>query len=271
MEALLDEDLINELLSDDAIVEWLATRADPMPILQPKAGALNTEDKARAAVREICQKGLFEVQTGTSKEVWSWLNKTSVSNLKTLTDAIAGEAVENANEHLEELMSLQPMYGEAAPTLSLGSILKSERPATGESPASADYWICVQPSCDCFIRTDGTNRRRGFPFLPLKTVEIPPFDIVLRDGVSWVRLKCEAKQFRISMFNFEATNAEGSIESTIDDERYRFITTEGQIFTYLGQLKFPQAQRVAQNLSSDVGRVGLTETEWLRILSGKKD
>jgi hypothetical protein len=46
---------------------------------------------------------------------------------------------------------------------------------------------------------------------------------------------------------------------------FRFKTAnQKKAFQWIGELKFPQAQRIAQALASESARVGLTETEWLR-------
>jgi hypothetical protein len=66
------------------------------------------------------------------------------------------------------------------------------------------------------------------------------------------------------MIIFEANSPNQTVVSKLDEKQFWFQSDVGKRFWWLGELKFPQAQRVAHSLSSETGRVGLTESEWLR-------
>ena len=120
----------------------------------------------------------------------------------------------------------------------------------------------MQPSCDCYIRTGGP--RRSFPFLQLLPAT-ERFNILAEDDNAFARLRWDAKPYNIKMIVFEANAPNRSVISTPEGKGFWFQSPDpAQRFWWLGELKFPQAQRVAHSLSSETGRVGLTESEWLR-------
>jgi hypothetical protein len=43
--------------------------------------------------------------------------------------------------------------------------------------------------------------------------------------------------------------------------------SDGKQYKWIAQLKPEHAQRAAENFSSNLSRIGLTESEWLRLMS----
>jgi hypothetical protein len=68
------------------------------------------------------------------------------------------------------------------------------------------------------------------------------------------------------MFEFEPNSPAKTVLATDENDAYWFHTAgnNGVRFRWVAQMKFPQAQRIAQHLASEAARVGLTESEWLR-------
>lgn len=259
LEAILEDKVHADLLSDDSIREWLATRGNPLPFADD-APQINDEAQAKQAVDDLCIRGVHQHESFAVPDQPTWIKKFAndkdASKLGKLTDIIAAEKVDGGNERLEILMSLRPRYGGAAPVLALGTILKS----TGAAD-SPEYWLCMQPSCDCYIRSGGPIR--AFPFLVL-AVAAERFNLLAQEGNLFVRLRWDAKPYKIEMIVFEANSPNQAVVSQLEEKEYWFQSAGGKRFRWLGELKFPQAQRVAQSLSSETGRVGLTESEWLR-------
>jgi hypothetical protein len=259
LEAILEDKVHADLLSDDSIREWLATRGNPLAFAED-APQINSEAQAKQAIDDVCIKGVHQHEHFTIPDQPTWIKKLAndkdASKLGKLTDLIAAEKIEGGNEQLEILMSLRPRYGGGAPTLALGTVLKSISPA--ESP---EYWLCMQPSCDCYIRSEAPTR--AFPLLVLAhTAE--RFNLLAQEDNLFVRLRWNAKPYKIQMIVFEANSANQAVASQMEGKQFWFQSNGGKRFRWLGELKFPQAQRVAQALSSETGRVGLTESEWLR-------
>jgi hypothetical protein len=260
LEAILEERGDAELLSDSTILQWLGTRPDPKPMLAGTPG-VTTSEAAKQVVQDLCIKGVYEHAQYKIPGQPSWVIKLAkgkaAAELSKLSSLIGSTDDEHTDEKLEELMSLKPRYGDSPPLLALGTLLKS---GTKKSPA---YWICLQPSCDCFIRTGPPHR--AFPFLSLVIAD-QEFNLLALDGNSYVRLRWEPRPHKVRMFEFIA-NVEPSMAVRSEKLKgdFRFKTAnQKKAFQWIGELKFPQAQRIAQALASESARVGLTETEWLR-------
>lgn len=267
LEAILEDLGSRDLLSDDTITEWLAGRPDPTQVLQTQE--LNTTDKASQAIKDICLKGVGEHANFTVPSKPSWTKKMADNEgftfFKRLTDCINGIEVANANEQFEERMSLRSHYGDKPPKLALGTLLSLTIPAAETSPAITTYWVCIQPACDCYIR-DKDTKKRHFPFLRLEQAkENGPFNLLARFNGNWLRLKCTARPLHLQMFQFEANSPDGAVIAVKRENQYWIDGMENTSkFSWIGQLKFPQAQRMAHALGSETARVGLTESEWLR-------
>jgi hypothetical protein len=260
LEAILEDKVHADLLSDDSVRDWLATRTNPLPFVDD-APLITTEAQAKQAVDDICIKGVRQHTTFAVPDQPAWIKKFAndkdAPKLGKLTDIIAAEKTEGGNERFEILMSLRPRYGTTTPMLALGTILKSINAAE-----TSDYWLCMQPSCDCYIRTGGPAR--AFPLLLLRSTD-EHFNLLAEDGESFIRLRWDAKPYKVQMIVFEANSANQAVVSQREEKGFSFQSADPKIRLYwLGELKSPQAQRVAHSLSSETGRVGLTESEWMR-------
>jgi hypothetical protein len=259
IEAILEERWDPDLLSDETIGQWLKTRRDPKPMLDRIPNV--TTEQAQQAVRDICLKGVYQHGDFSIPGQPGWVKKLAKdekggSDLEKLTELIGAEKAESANERLEELMSLKTRYGKKPPTLTLGTLVKLQ-PKTGD----ASYWLCLQPACDCFIRTD--EDQRAFPFLSIKNSN-QSFNLLAGHSGSYIRLKWEPRLHRIQMFEFQANSAVHAVVSVEAEGGFRFYAVDKSEFHWIGELKFPQAQRIANALAAASSRVGLTESEWLR-------
>jgi hypothetical protein len=258
-EAILEDQIPPDLLSDDSIRDWLLTRTDPTPFLD-NSPALTTPDKARRAVEEICVMGVYQHTQFSTPTQPTWLKKIAdgkgVADLGKLTDIIAAEHLPNSNERLEILMSIRPRYGPKRPALSLGSLLSSVE------ENGTFYWICLQPACACFIRTDGP--RRAFPLLKLDLLD-ERFNVLVESDDVFIRLRWHPHPHRQRMVEFEANSASGAVVAESIDGQFWISAADSSVkYRWLGDLKFAQAQRVAQAMAGEAARVGLTESEWLR-------
>jgi hypothetical protein len=259
LEAILEDQIPPELLSDESIRDWLVTREDPMPLIDNSPG-LTTAEKARRAVEEICVSGVHQHAQFSVPNQPTWVKKIAdgkgVADLGKLTDIIAGEHLVDGNERLEVLMSLRPRYGPKPPALALGSLLSSVE------EGGTFYWLCLQPACACYIRTDGP--RRAFPLLKLDLAN-ERFNLLAESDGAFIRLRWHPHPHRQRMVEFEANSPSGAVVAeSIDGKFWISAADSGLKYRWLGDLKFAQAQRVAQAMAGEAARVGLTESEWLR-------
>lgn len=266
LEAILEEQLSDDLLSDDAITDWLSTRPDPLPLIDSaSAPHIKTTETARQAVRDLSLKGVVRYEDFAVTNEPSWVKHLAAGNkgvpyLAKLTNLIAGESVDGSNEELELLMSLRPRYNDAPPMLTLGTLLASSQ--LGECSSDLAYWLCLQPACDSYVR--GGRPRRYFPLLELKATTTN-FNLIVKDHAGVIHLRWEPKPYEMRMIEFETNSVSGSVLAVAEEKEFWFVPHVRSFrFRWLGELKFPQAQRVAQALANEEGRIGLTESEWLR-------
>jgi hypothetical protein len=173
-------------------------------------------------------------------------------------------------DELSMLMSLQQGYGDLPPMLGPGTIVKE----------GARFWLCVQPACDS-VRI---SNARVFPFLKLTKQTGDRFDYIVRmsDGTC-VRLRVEKRlyegilvKFKPDMGvvrakrvadTFEFVSAPETVEVNSNGRKY--TETKTRSFIFVSQVKVLHALREADRLASELGRVGLTEFEWIRRCSSR--
>ncbi|OJV81919.1 MAG: hypothetical protein BGO34_08320 [Bacteroidia bacterium 44-10] len=141
------------------------------------------------------------------------------------------------------------------PKLTLGTIIKS-------SVNQDNYYVCIQQRCDSVrIKRD---EERKFLFLPLTTTNENKFHIITPEGV---KLKLDKKSYSIRTIKFRCNCDEGEVKGVLDNEKYTFtqIYEEGEKYEWVLDLKDLHSQRIVTNYVSSLSRIGLDESEWLRI------
>lgn len=263
LEAILEDRVSEDLLSEAAITEWLETRPDPLPMMD-SAPRIKTEQAAREAVKDLCIKGVGRYSEFAVPNEPSWVKKLAndkdPNSIDKLTNLIAAEMADGSNEALELLMSIRSHYSDKPPMLTLGTIVSSCE--VKDRNGATAYWLCLQPSCDSYIRTG--SPRRLFPLLQLK-VTVEGFNLIVEDKGRVIHLRWEPKPYKTRMIEFETNYASGAVLAKREDKVLWFAPTVSSVrYRWVGQLKFPQAQRVAHTVATEAARVGLTESEWLR-------
>ncbi len=184
---------------------------------------------------------------------WKWEKATHAF---TSDDAKADEA----NRQFAKMMHIKTQYGDPPPTLTLGTILRSE----------SAYWICLQPKCDS-VRLDGPT---AFPMMPLsrEADQRKDIEIVVPHGESWALLSVPHKPAEIRMFTFESNDASKKQVTAIQDDEsvWTISSIEGRSFEWVAQLKDEHAQRIANDIGGGFSRVGVNESEWVRRSGNKR-
>ena len=170
-------------------------------------------------------------------------------------------------EHLDQKLALlnlvRRVYSQQNPKLTLGSILEHRK-----GSRHLGYYLCLQPRCDC----RGIENQRGFPFLPLNTPN-DGFNIVAQNlQGGFLCLKAETKPHVLRIFTFRATAHSGgnvvAFRRTRDGRKiFWFKSVDGELFYWLGDLKFASAQSIANSLAAELARVGKNDYEWLRRIA----
>lgn len=147
------------------------------------------------------------------------------------------------------------------PNIKLGSIIKDNNDS---------YYVCLQPLCDSVRLSSNT----GFIFLKAEvvTTEKGKFTHVIRTKQgSKIKLIVRPKPTNIFKFTLIPDSLSRTIKSKLEDGNYLISyqkdNNEVANLIWLGELKNNVAQAIANNLASNISRVGLDTNEWLRLSS----
>lgn len=133
------------------------------------------------------------------------------------------------------------------------------------------YYLCLMPLCDCIRLADqdetGHLIEYKFPFWELTEIPNEPtgknHGLVLKGTDGDFHPYCAKGKIRESfmLFGFNARN------SVVSFDRDNVVkTADGErTFEWVAELKSAHIQRMAEFVSREFSRVGLTESEWLRL------
>ncbi len=262
IQSALEDNLAIEVLSEPALAGWLDSRI---------AGgfAFNfqgvTEIEARGGVHQLLKRSVLDVAGDAAHN--SFLvgflkskNKARGEVANRLTEVLSAEAGHRANQEFAVLMAVRSRYGTPPPRLALGTIVHDR--------GRGIYLLCVQPRCDS-VRLIG---ERHFPFLPLRATDTG-YDHVLLHGDGIVTLQLIDEPYRIEMIAFQpwlATDHEVLAKGDGDELFFKSGASETN-FQWIAELRPEHAQRIANTFAGKISRVGLNESEWLRLNAKNKD
>mgnify|MGYP003303223350 CR=1 FL=1 len=137
-----------------------------------------------------------------------------------------------------------------------GTVLKDEKNC---------YWLCVSPACDCArISKNGKN----FVFVPINKEMADGIPIVIDHKII---KSVDIHPYSISMRCFRSNEDNKPVIAELDDSMYIFTDSEEHKYQWILTLKRLYAQRITEKLSSQMSRVGLNVSEWLRNKGNDKD
>ncbi len=141
--------------------------------------------------------------------------------------------------------------------LEMGTIIMEEK--------SNLHYVCIQPVCDS-VRIKAP---RDFIFLPLKsTTNDGSFDVVFDDKSRYDIL---SKSYNICSFSFNADSSLAVKSKLNGFGKAIFEDESGNTYVWKHQLRRLHAQRIADNYSKALSRIGLNEDEWSRLHGEKED
>lgn len=136
---------------------------------------------------------------------------------------------------------------------------------TDDATETRDYYLCLMPLCDSIRLNDAIRHR--FPFWKLDVVDVA--DESLKAHGLYVKvgdqysLLCAKGKIREQFGLFEFCSANHVV---VFDAENKIKTSDGRIeFEWVAELKSAHIQRMAERISREFSRVGLTESEWLRL------
>lgn len=193
-----------------------------------------------------------QIADSTEATVWN------IRKLNQFTQYLMGELqAQNCNEKLGSLMSQRIKYGDTQRTLHLGVIVR-------ELSCEERYLLCLQPLCDSVRMGDSSN---SFVFCALNEIESSTDKMthcIIDVGGQVVRLSYKPNVKSIHVTKFRSTI--DSVSSQRDSEGRFVFKDEGKVkYEWIAELKTEHAQRAAEQFARELSRVGLTESEWLRL------
>lgn len=193
-----------------------------------------------------------QIDNSSETPVWN------IRKLNELTEFLLGGLQEqNCNEKLGSLMCQRIKYGDSQRTLHLGVIIR-------ELCREKRYLLCLQPVCDSVRLGDSSN---SFIFCVLNEVlsntsKMTHCVIDVDGQVVCLSYKPKVKNVHVS--RFKSTN---DVVSSGKDQEGKFIFEDEakNKYEWIAELKTEHAQRAAEQFARELSRVGLTESEWLRL------
>lgn len=144
--------------------------------------------------------------------------------------------------------------------LTTGTIVKCKN----DTDDNWRYLICIQQSCDS-VRIS-SNEKRSFLFLPLRpqNANIKGEAIVIGEQE---HLIVDNKTYSIELHKFSPKEKEANITAKLkDNNEYVFEDTDGKQFVWVAELKEMFAQHLVSSYASQLSRVGIDNSEWIRIV-----
>lgn len=170
-------------------------------------------------------------------------------NFKSLTSFLSIDTNGADLRELSAVMSQRTYYG-VNRRLTLGSIIR-------ETDGDKRFMLCLQPVCDSVrLKKDST-----FIFCFLEEAKGEKATFVVKDGKGFTDLiyKPGIKQNCITL-KFKPTKGLISAINLIFTD-----ASDSKTYRWIAQLKPKHAQRAAEQFARELSRVGLTESEWLRL------
>lgn len=146
--------------------------------------------------------------------------------------------------------------------LTTGTIVKCKN----ESNDDWRYLICIQQSCDALrIPKEG----RTFLFLPLKK-DIKGVAVVVEEESKETHFIVDDNSYAIEVHKFTPDEDKSLIIAQSDSKGCFFQDVTGKRFVWVAELKEIFAQNIVTAYASQLSRVGVDNSEWLRLVGKNK-
>lgn len=257
IESVLEGALPNPLISDDVLRDWCRNVWEPGGHL-PQVYAGRGLDYRQIA-EDICTKG-FKAASRDYNAIQNPYN--SKRNAEKAGKFLLPSEDSDANLHFAHFMASRTFYGDNERMLMLGSILHQR--------AEDQYLLCIQPVCDS-VRL---GEHRNFVFIKLHKKEENGVKsvshVIVKPNNSIIELLYKPNSYECFSTSFVPDeNLKLIIAKTDDKRELYFEDICGNKYYWMGQLRTAHAQDAVGRFASNISRIGLTESEWLRLLANK--
>lgn len=179
--------------------------------------------------------------------------KEAVKNSSCLFSADEASA-NNSNAKFAILTHHKNIFGVSKeyPILTLGTVVFN----------SGNYYVCIQQRCDSLRLKD----ERKFLFLPLLNTDSDIHVVIDKSN----HLNVANNSYALKTIKFRPKDGEDCIYAktveTNGEKRFFFESIYGEEYEWILELKELHAQRIVDAYCSTLSRVGIDESEWLRLL-----
>lgn len=260
IEAVLEDSLPIPLINDTVISNWCKEKWEPT---SHSTEFLPQKINVHEFATNFCTKGMgiADIYThGNKSDLEKTIKKlkenppkwpsADAPSFKTLTSYLSKDSSGIDLRELSVLMSQRTYYGDNR-HLTLGTIIR-------ETGGDKRYLICLQPTCDC-IRLD---KESTFVFCLLEesTGDKAKATHIVKDGKGFTDLIYKPKSENCLTLMFKPN------KGFVTANKLEFADyPRGWSYKWIAQLKPKHAQRAAEQFARELSRVGLTESEWLRL------
>jgi len=258
LQDILEEAQVGSFSGLNYIKSWLEVNADD----GKKYKLRLPSDEKEFTCKEISK--LLEDGLGNWTKLTKNQRKKNGRKLQ-LTKMFKGKDAESefCDEKFAFKTSIRTYYSRLSPNLTLGTIIKKIPEDENE------YLVCIQPRCDCIRIKDPS---RSFPFLPFKIIkeQDKKFEMVVEEEKQYIRLLRINNPYALKMvtFNPDVKNLIAAKKKG-DKGKFYFQDTKKREYEWIGELKSEHALRVANEFAANLSRIGLNESEWLRLWKDK--
>lgn len=258
---LLHYTSISQKVRNELIDEWIESN------ISDEQFTVNTKNFQRT--KALLKKLIHSEKENIEKRFDDFFNGTTLSNSekKSYSESKSTELFLNPvhqdkkdeiNSEFAKLTHYKSLFlpQNTAPKLTLGTVIRS-------SINQDNYYVCIQQRCDS-VRLKRDEERK-FLFLPLTKAENDKFHIITPNGD---KLKLDKKSYSIRTIKFKCNCEEGEVKGILSENKifiFRGIYEQGDTFEWILDLKDLHSQRIVTNYVFLLSRIGLDESEWLRM------
>ena len=261
IESVLEDVLPHPLMPKKLLENWVDNAWTPGPHLGALFGNKQGVDYHRVA-KDLATKGFKEAIKSEDTIPNPNAEKDRRKKVRKAAQIFLPSPDSTSNQRFARLMASRTFYGEKPKALKLGSLVQQLK--------SGEYFLCLQPICDSVrIRAD-----RVFIFVSMEKSDGGASDyashVVFKCDGSIQELIYDPKSYRCFTATFRPEKGVAEVQAKKDRSgRLAFTATNRTKYLWVDQLKTAHAQRAVEQFSSDLSRVGLTESDWLRRLFDK--
>lgn len=265
LQSILEDCLPSPVISSSVIKNWCADKWEPGPHVR---SLLKTTMDEKAFASDLCLTGPQIKETYPSETelkklanngLWKFGNDESFAKLSTFLHP-SKDSKENQN--LSILMSQRTYYNTVPRVLTLGTIVRFD------GHTGTQYLLCLHPLCDS-VRLE-SKRKFVFCSLAIRNPEngVKKTSHVVFDNDQFIELFFSPKSFNCVTKEFEPDNRVKKVIATSNEGALGFTSCcDNKRYAWVSQLKPDHAQRAVEQFARELSRVGLTESEWLRLMA----